>query len=183
MVQTIRSRHFKSPGRAASIFAVPFPPGMWAETTAAALPALCATTPVRAKVSCSCTRACSRALCRGAHECDMKAPRTARGQEKNKERSATSASGVRVAPGRERAAKTHRAQDRAQSLPHSASTTLVRCGLGWVSCVKEIRSFFREMCSFIHRSIATGTYKTKSTRKPARLTILVILHTSTYATV
>jgi hypothetical protein len=38
----------------------------------------------------------------------------------------------------------------------------------------------REMCLFIHSRIATGTYRSKNTRKPARLTILVILHTSTY---
>ena len=40
----------------------------------------------------------------------------------------------------------------------------------------------QEMCLFIRRSNATGTYNVKNTRKPARLTILVILHTSTYAT-
>ena len=30
----------------------------------------------------------------------------------------------------------------------------------------------REMCLFIHINIATGTYRTKNTRKPARFTIL-----------
>ena len=39
----------------------------------------------------------------------------------------------------------------------------------------------REMCLFIHSKIATGTYRSRYTRKPARLTILVILHTSTYS--
>jgi len=38
------------------------------------------------------------------------------------------------------------------------------------------------MCLFIHINIATGTYRTKNTRKPARLTILEKYHYPSYST-
>jgi hypothetical protein len=51
------------------------------------------------------------------------------------------------------------------------------------ACHRSMDGRIIEKVPFIHdETHAEGTYKTKNSRKPAMLSILVILHTNTYTT-